>query len=371
MLERLAGWRRSWREFQNLAGQVRAETGRPVSSQFREWLGLRQAIGMSPREYFLYELYRQDRPAEEKLQYLTRALQTKFLTPLLPQAYYALLDDKFIFKQYYTSLGLPTPRIFGIYHPFHGRAADGSPLRKLSELRTLLEGLSGAGVVVKHAMSGSGRSVQVFEEVAGGRDCSLTRVDGERYSFDRFASMLTPSTPHDHPGYLLEERVAQHPFLERYNPKTLNTTRVVTLVANDGKVHVVGATLKIGLDASGVESLIEDHLGAAIDLETGRLGPATRRLGLRFAREPRHPLNEQPIEGEVLPEWPRIRELAVSATIAARRIRTIGWDIGLSSSGPVLIEGNQAWGEEILQIPLARGIWTPTFRALIDAPPSL
>jgi len=371
MLRRFARRLKTLGTFHVRAREIQRAMGRSPYVQLIEWLRLRRAIGMSDREYFLYELYREDVSFEDKLQYFTSVLHVNHQGPLLPPAYVALLDDKYVFKQYYASLHFPMPAAYGIYHPFHGRATTGTPLRRPEELKDLLSAVRGPGLVIKHAMSGSGRSVLVFESVTGGSEPHLVHVNGSHYSFNKLIAHVTPSDPLAHPGFLIEERVQQHSFLERLNPKTLHTTRVVTIMADDGSIHVIGATLKIGFDESGVESSVEDNLSAAVDLETGRLGPVVQRQGLAFRRMAYHPVHQIVIEGETLPFWPDIKQLAIEAARAARCIRSVGWDIGLSLSGPVLIEGNQAWGAEILQIPLGRGIWTPAFRALIETPPSV
>jgi hypothetical protein len=366
MLTRLIRRFNTLRTFYSRAREVNRITGRRVPAQLYEWLRLRRAIGLSDREYFLYELYRPDLPYEEKQQYFTGLMHVRQQERLLPAGYLALLDDKFIFKQYYASFGFPLPKTYGIYHPFHGRTASGQPLRNAAQLRRFFEELPERGFVIKHAMSGSGRWVLVFDSFAGQPQPVLGHVNGDCYTFEQVLARLTPAEPHAHPGFLFEERVKQHPFLERLNPATLHTTRVVTIMANDGTIHVVGAALKVGLDKSGVESTIEDNLSVPIDIETGRLGQAAQRDGLRFLRLAEHPRNAIRIEGEVLPLWTEMKQLAVEAALAARCVRSVGWDIGLSEEGPVLIEGNQAWGAEILQVPLGHGIWTPGFRALIN-----
>jgi hypothetical protein len=359
------------RHFLRQARAVRRATGKGVLAQVMELRWLKRRTGLSGREYFLYELHRKDLPREEKAQYLTRELHERYLAPLDPISYGALIADKFIFKQFFASLGFPVCRWYGVYHPFHGRTASGEPLRNGKDLHRLLTEVTAPGLVIKPARGGSGSGVLVFASRAPRTPATLVHVNGDEYPCEKIASLLAPQNPLVHPGYLLEERVEQHPLLARFIPTTLNTVRVVTLMADDGSVHVVGASLKIGTDNSGVESLADHHLCAPVDLDSGRLGTAAHLNGLKFDRLAHHPVNQERIEGMVLPHWPEVKQLALRAAEAARCVRSIGWDIGLSAQGPVLIEGNETWGEEILQIALGRGIWAPPFRALIGAPPGL
>jgi hypothetical protein len=369
LFKRLRRRSKTLREFHSQAREVQRITGRSVLTQVVEWLQLRREIGLSDREYFLYELYRSDIPYEEKRQYLSAIAHAKRNEFLLPPAYIALLDDKFIFRQYYSSLGFPLPESYGIFHPFHGRTASGAPLRNATQLRDLINEVPERGLVVKHAMSGSGRWVMVFDCVTGGPQPLLKHVNGNRFTFEQLTALLSPEDPSTHPGFILDERVQQHPFLERLNPATLHTTRVVTIMATNGSVHIIGAALKIGFDNSGVESLVEKNLSSPVDVETGRLGPVAHRDGIGFRRATHHPGTGIRIEGEVIPHWPQIKQLAFEAALAARCVRSVGWDIGLSINGPVLIEGNQEWGAEVLQIPFGRGICTPDVRAILDQRP--
>jgi hypothetical protein len=349
------------------AWSVRQDAGQGVLAQFVEYVQLKRATGLSGYEYFLYELYRRNRPREEKLQYLTRTRHERYLAPLGLEQYDVLLADKFVFKQYVASLGLPVPRTYGVYHPFHGRTAEGAPLRTEQQFRAWLAAFTRPGLVIKPVRGGCGRNVLVFQGRSAEPTLGLVHVNGATYPPDRLACLLSCDDPHTHPGYLLEERVQQHPFLAKYNPSTLHTTRVVTLRADDGTLHVVGATLKIGQDSSGVESLVEEHLCVPLDIETGALGLAARRERLKFLRLTHDPVNRQRIVGETLPMWPNVKQLALQAAETVRCLRSIGWDIGLTAQGPVLIEGNRIWGEEILQIAQGRGLWTPNLHSWLRA----
>jgi hypothetical protein len=357
--------------FVEQAKVVKRATGKSVLTQLLEQRHLKRRIGLSNYEYFLYELHRKDLPRDEKVQYLTRALRDRYLAPLNPPSYEALIADKFLFKQYFGSLGLPVSRAYGVFHPCHGRTAEGKPLRTGKELYQLLSEISAPGLVIKPVRGGYGLGVLVFASRAPRAPTTLVHVNGERYSSERLATLLALQNPIAHPGYLLEERVEQHPLLARFAPTTLNTVRIVTLMANSGAIHAVGAVLRIGMDNSGVEGSGDQQLCAPVDLNSGKLGTAAHVNGLKIERLAHHPVNQERIEGMTLPLWGEVKDLALRAAEAARGIRSVGWDVGLSGDRPVLIEGNEIWGEELLQVAQGRGLWTPGFRELIGAPPGL
>jgi hypothetical protein len=57
----------------------------------------------------------------------------------------------------------------------------------------------------------------------------------------------------------------------------------------------------------------------------------------------RHPRTNADLIGFEVPGWQEIRELAIQAANVFTPLRTVGWDIGITDSEPVLIEGNVTW----------------------------
>jgi Sugar-transfer associated ATP-grasp len=85
-------------------------------------------------------------------------------------------------------------------------------------------------------------------------------------------------------------------------------------------------------------------------MKSGRLGPACD-VGLRpdIGWRTHHPDTGAAIEGRVLPLWPETIAVACRAHAAFAPRAIVGWDIAIASQGPVLIEGNNAPGVDLLQ----------------------
>jgi hypothetical protein len=82
---------------------------------------------------------------------------------------------------------------------------------------------------------------------------------------------------------------------------------------------------------------------ASIDLDSGRMGKVIGRRpdGLL---EPHAELNARPGITETLEGlWPSVLALALAAQRAAAPVPFLGWDIALSTEGPLLLEGNNMW----------------------------
>jgi hypothetical protein len=56
-----------------------------------------------------------------------------------------------------------------------------------------------------------------------------------------------------------------------------------------------------------------------------------------------HPKTGIPFATVRLPHWPAARLLVCRAALVFAPIRTVGWDVALTTEGPVLVEGNVWW----------------------------
>src|SRR4029078_12468445 len=67
----------------------------------------------------------------------------------------------------------------------------------------------------------------------------------------------------------------------------------------------------------------------------------------------------------VIPDWAQVIDLSLSATNALGHFHLIGWDIGLSDHGPVIVEANGTPDLNLHQIADGSGMATPTFNAFV------
>lgn len=150
----------------------------------------------------------------------------------------------------------------------------------------------------------------------------------------------------DAPGdgdHVVEARLEPHPRLAPLSPTALPTLRILTARAGSAPPKLLGAVHRFARAASGAtDNFKSGGIVAGVDPETGRLRAAISltRDGHR-AIHPHHPETAAPIEGVVLPAWPDAVSLALECAYVPG-IAYAGWDIALTASGPVLVEGN-AW----------------------------
>lgn len=148
-------------------------------------------------------------------------------------------------------------------------------------------------------------------------------------------------------GYMLEEWILQHQDLSRIYPDAVNCLRIITVF--DGK--------EVSLITGGVTFATETEIAngsqpsivSPINIETGELISAATFGSELFTH---HPKTHEKIDGVILPYWHEVRELLDVACRRVPDIGYIGWDIAITPTGPVLIEGNTMPGYKYYQIPV-------------------
>lgn len=160
---------------------------------------------------------------------------------------------------------------------------------------------------------------------------------------------------------LVEERIVQHPDLEKIAPGTANTTRVTTFVTDAGTVEIINMAQKFGRgqvsDQGGFggfyTALHEDGraMGMGYDIHGGLYET--------------HPDTGARIADYRLPDLDQVRALITEVALVVPEVRYVGWDIVATAAGPVLVEGN--WGAGVFENkPTATGIrhgHLPRYRA--------
>ena len=157
-------------------------------------------------------------------------------------------------------------------------------------------------------------------------------------------------------GGVIQRRLPTHESLAPLSPGALPTLRVVTCLDEGGLPEACDLALR--LSAGGprpVDNFNAGNLVLGID-EQGYCGVAWRSAGGRPVALERHPATGAKIMGAAVPDLGEAIALAVRAHRAFADFTVIGWDVGLTCAGPVLVEGNWNPGTDILQLVSGRGL---------------
>ena len=152
--------------------------------------------------------------------------------------------------------------------------------------------------------------------------------------------------------WILQERIPnQHARLNEIFPHAINTIRLVTVIS-DQEIETLGAVLRVGVDDSRVDNWSAGGIMIPVDLENGCLtkyGFYKPEIGIKTDR---HPNTKTVFENFQIPYLSEAVDTAIYLHRLMKGIHSIGWDIAITSSGPVFIEGNDQWNTVVSQLVL-------------------
>jgi len=318
---------------------ARERSGKSRARQALEMMLLR-ARGFSPDDYYTLRLYEHLPGSADNPMRRREFSQLRYR--LNPQQAEVVPFNKWVSSLYLETLGLRVPACHGLYHRKRGVLRNGQRLTCAADLAILLTRLRG-GAVIKPIDASHGRDVFVVVSYDAARGL-LERANGSRQPLDELSAILDDSEE----GWVVQERILQHPALAALHHQSVNTVRLVTLCRDDGTPEVLGAVLRIGTGDSEIDNTTGGGIVASIDLGTGRCGAAISRY--RVSEHVAHPQSGTQIEGFEVPHW----GLLTTEVIRAHRFvpfpRTLGWDVAVEQRGPVILEVNSDYYYNHLQL---------------------
>lgn len=341
---------------------IRGTNSKPVVQQLWEKVNWGSRLVTSPVDYVIYRLYERGKSEKDALKYLSGPRASEIHQKLNRDK--SFFQDKLSFDSRFRPLGLSVASVVAVYgYPklecnYRNLNGKEESLQFFQEMRLIKQ-----QIVIKDATGGGGASVYVVSgwETKDGVDYAIFS-NGEFCPIDDLAEVLITSDS----KWIIQERVSQHETLDAINPSSLNTIRVGVYLRDDGEIEIPFAILRVGTFASQIDSFTQGGLAIRICPETGELSELAARRP-EFSREliARHPDSDFLFSGVKIPYWKEILEELKEFARNSGDNRFIGWDVAVSPDGPVIIEGNHAWGAHIAQVN-STGILTDSFVKILS-----
>ncbi|MEO8478742.1 MAG: sugar-transfer associated ATP-grasp domain-containing protein [Gemmatimonadota bacterium] len=337
------------------ATDARDASGVPIRTQLRQIAEVGYVQGVGRAEYFKYRLWRPDLASADRMSYTSqreRRHSEQLTNPRRPgeveRSKSALIDRL-------ERAGLPTPSL--LMRVWAGPADGGAAgdVTSPAELAERLSDVPSGGVVFKPEYGMQGNAILVAPTAS--RE-GIVLLSGRSLEMSELWHYLGERGP----GWRVEQWIDPHPRLRALRPGATPTLRLLTLRFPE-QVIVHAATLKVPRGDSGVDNLAKGNLVAAVDLASGRVGPAFEGNG-RISHV-RHPESGVSIEGEIIPHWDAVLEAGRRGARTMDDSRALGWDVAVTAAGPVIIEPNRHWCEKVVQLPADRGIIHGAFIRLL------
>jgi len=141
-------------------------------------------------------------------------------------------------------------------------------------------------------------------------------------------------------NYIVSEVIKQHSDINRIHPNSINTLRLVTLITEDKTTEIISAFMRFGIGNSVVDNASSGGFFVGINIDEGTLKKKGHFLPQFGGSEIYvHPDSGFPLQGFKIPYF---KEACEAVLIAVKVIpdRLIGWDVAISTEGPLIIEAN-------------------------------
>ncbi len=148
-------------------------------------------------------------------------------------------------------------------------------------------------------------------------------------------------------NYLVEEVVKQHKSLAEMAKNSVNTIRIMTANINNNP-KILFATLRVGNGKNHVDNFHQGGMASLVNIETGIL--TTDAVDKDLNKYKYHPLTKREFKGYKIPYFKEAKELVLEASKVVPEIKVVGWDVAITPTGPLIIEGNRRAGFDIVQV---------------------
>lgn len=302
-------------------------------------------------DYYNLGLYDPDKTWRDKRQYLGHYMLSRTYGYINREEAHALFKDKGLFQLLCLAHQLPVIEILAEFEDGAQRRFPWKNLGSAEELRAFLEKPEIEQIFIKPSSEQQGAGVLALGRRVAPRIWERVPARGDVTLDDVFAHIAAHRRGM---RWIVQRRAQSHPLLAEIVPQVLSTMRVVTL--NEGTPYILFAFMRFGSGATPADNFSCGGTVSAVDLLSGRLGPGLveERGTTRFLAE--HPTTGVKIEGLTVPYWGEIQSLAIDAAKRFSDCRCIGWDIGITADGPVIVEANSKSGFLSIQGLTGKGI---------------
>ena len=223
------------------------------------------------------------------------------------------VQNKATFERICTAHGLPCVRSLAVFH--EGLSTGEDVVRSWTDPMFVkaLTGYKGAGAELWRP---------------GGR--GFVSSSGDDLSADELIETLRTR------NCIIQPVLEDHACLRAFGTVALSSVRVMTAKGHSGPSSPIGASLSLAVEPGSLTSRF--GIGCGIDIDDGTVRKTT------WVEDDDRLLNRN-LLGLKLPHWEDCLHLVCKAHEEAfPRFATLGWDVALTSRGPVLLETNVNWG---------------------------
>jgi hypothetical protein len=255
----------------------------------------------------------------------------------------ALTEDKSVFYPICDAMRIPVPVTYAVIARGGGWVGPMLPIASRDDWLQCLSCALPSTFIVKPAAGVYGEAISAWTRIGD----EVRNHTGEQCTLAALCDALRCDPKYDR--FIFQQRLDNHDEILRLTDcPFLQTVRIASFLDSHGVAQLLYAEWKLIVGNHVSDNFMRGRNGnlmANIALDTGVLGPARMPAadGVGYVAVPLHPVTGLRIEGNVLPSWHEVRELVLRAASLFAPLRTIGWDVAITPTGAVIIEGNRWW----------------------------
>ena len=276
------------------------------------WCAL--VYGASPANYYNFDFFHAS--CSERRSFVTHRTSQKLMKKYNEPSKCLVMQNKILFAQK--------------YEQFYHRSFLNSSAMTKDEFSRLAEKCS--RVICKPVCGGQGKGINCF-------DISESNIETVYNEIKQL------------PPCIVESWIDQDPQMSKLNPDSVNPIRVQT-VFFQGEAKCISATLTVGYN-SPIANASAKALFALIDVDSGSVYTDACDYDYRIYKS--HPQTGVVFRDITIPQWEEIKQTVLEAAQLMPEVGYVGWDVALSTSGPVIIEANNDPGYTAYQLPVLTG----------------
>lgn len=253
---------------------------------------------------------------------------------LNPPSFQDITEDKSVFYAFCAKIGVPTPKLLALFFKdSSGLHWEGKPLFGEDRWADFFENDCPDEFVIKPSKGVYGDGIIFVEKGKAG------------FSGKKLFNELVNNSRYD--SFVIQECLYNHPDIMNINPKHgLQTLRIITYIDKNLKVHVIHSFFKLIVNDNRIDnhkSGTTGNLLCRINLNDGTLDNPLLITKHGPVAVPNHPETNKLIKGVVLPHLEEAFDFAKKVAPHFLPMRSVGWDVAISSDGIRIIEGNARW----------------------------
>ena len=303
----------SFQKFFKVLDNAHKRSGRNKAVLFCDMLYSMARYGAGYNDYVTFEFW--DLNGKQRDTYLTRFRSKKLMMFMNDHSYAHIFDNKNEFNE--------------VFKDFIGRECIDLETASDEDIKKFFESRNKIFAKMKDLSCGIG--------------CELLEKD-KFEDADAFVKYVREK------GFAtIEDVIENHPDVAKLYPFSVNTIRIITMLDAKGEPHCLYAVFKMGKDGRVVDNY---GLHGPVNMETGEfLFPAhsgDTTAGIHYTE---HPYSHIKLVGYKVPYVKEAVELAKKAATVVPQMRYVGWDVAITPTGPVIIEGNNYCAHDFWQLP--------------------